>query len=126
MREQVQERTAKLPSQVLADSDHMTHEAVREASREGLELVAPVPEKWMPIEKVTDPDIRAFQQRMATPEAKEIYRGRKALSERPNSTIKDRFGLDRLPVRGIPTVTCFMLLGGVIHNILEFGCKLLA
>jgi len=63
---------------------------------------------------------------MKSPEAKEKYRSRIAMSELVNSWFKHRFGLEPLPVRGVERVTCFVLMASVVLNITQFGLKLLA
>ncbi|SRR6266540_4161261 len=118
LQHQMEQSLGLCATQVLADAQHATHQEIQDLAH--VDLRIPRPKRWKPTEKVSDPAIQAWQQRNETPEAKEIYRGRKALAERTHARWT-QFGLDRLPVRGIDRVETFMRFASVVLNILEFG-----
>lgn len=93
MRATVGELTGHTPDEVLADPDHVTLDDLRLASAEGFTIVSRVPERWTPEGKGQDDVTRAWMLQVETEESKAVYRGRKALAERPNAILKDTFHL---------------------------------
>ena len=51
------------------------------------------------------PAVAAFRVKMATQEAKQIYRQRGAVAEFPNAWIKTKIGLGQFRLRGLAKVT---------------------
>lgn len=123
MREQVRGRTGYLIPSVLVDSDHLTHEEVREACRQGLRVISCVPEKWS---RMQDPVIEAWACEMREEPSKTAYRARKSLVERVNAVFKDAFGIRQVPVRGLRYVQGFCTLAGVMFNVVQFGAALMS
>ncbi len=119
MREQIACTSGLMPIQVVVDSDHVGLEDVRRASRESLDLISPVPSHWRAESDKQDATTRAWMTRMESPTAREIYRGRKALSERPNAIVKTTFQLRQLPVRGRARVECMALLMAIMIDLYE-------
>jgi hypothetical protein len=103
---------------VLADADHVSVAALATAAARGVELLAPVPTASVGAVD-SAPSMRALAAQMAAPAAQAAYRARKALSEYANAVLKDRFGLRRLPVRGLEKVTCVMLLAAIVFNVIQ-------
>jgi transposase len=66
------------------------------------------------------PVVAAFVEKMKTPEAQAIYRLRKRIAEFPNLWIKEKLGLRRFRVRGLPKVTCEALWVCLTHNIQQW------
>ncbi|MFL5351683.1 transposase, partial [Archangium sp.] len=60
-------------------------------------------------------------ERMQTPEAQELYRGRASLVENVNAQVKQHYGLEKLLVRGLDKVTSVALLTALAHNLLAHG-----
>jgi transposase len=120
MRQIVTEVAGVTPTQVLADPDHLTLDELRRAHAEGLEVVSRTPKRWKPTSKEHDAVTRAWMEQAETEANKTLYKGRKALAERPNATFKDRMGLDRMPVRGLNRVECVARLAAVVITLYEF------
>lgn len=62
--------------------------------------------------------VAQWRQRMASPEAKEIYKLRAATAECVNAQARNR-GLQRLPARGLGKVKCVALLFVLAHNLMR-------
>jgi transposase len=120
MRDAVTALTERTPDQVLADPDHVTLADLRTAAQEELEVISRVPKRWTSDSPNQDDLTRAWMAQMQTDDAKALYRGRKALAERPNAVLKNDFGLDRLPVRGHARVECVAYLAAVMFTLREF------
>jgi transposase len=119
MREQVTALTGSTPVQVVVDADHLTLEDLRRAEREHLDIISTCPDHWNPEGRDQDEVTRKWMAQMATEQAREVYRGRKALAERPNAIVKTWMGLDRLPVRGLERVEGLMVLAAIMLNLHE-------
>lgn len=120
MRDLVSELTEHTPDEVLADPDHVTVADLTWATRNDFSIVSRVPERWTSESKGQNAESRAWMAAMATEAAGALYRGRKALAERPNAILKTTFGLDRLPVRGRDRVECVAWLVAVMITLREF------
>jgi transposase len=129
MEEQVRQRTDRRPREYLVDGGFATRETITTLSQRGLTVYAPVRKpKRKPEEERSEPRYRdtpevvAWRARMATEEAKRIYRQRGATAEWVNAQFRIRHGVERLTVRGLEKVTTVMLLVAVAHNLLRaFG-----
>lgn len=119
MRAIVSELTGHTPDEVLADPDHATVAELTWAVDAGYSIISRVPDRWKPENPGQNAASRAWMEGMATVEAGEAYRGRKALAERPNAILKSTFGLDRLTVRGRERVECVAWLVAVMVTIRE-------
>jgi transposase len=124
MLDQVEERLA-VPEAMLVDGGFCKIAAIDEADGRGVTVYAPVqrPKKEGvdPHErKKSDTDATAeWRARMATDEAKEIYKSRAATAETVNADLRTHRGLDQLPVRGLTKVTTIALLMGLTYNVLR-------
>ena len=127
MAEQVQARTGKLPGTVMADGGHAKHEDIAQMEAKGIKVIVPVADNAKPLEEMTnaDPGVRAWRQRMETPEAQQQYRARAGLSELPNAHQKSLHGITQFLVRGLDKVTCVVFLSALSSNILQQATKLL-
>ncbi len=132
---QVEQRLGQTPAQWLVDGGFAAHAQI-EAVAERTEVYAPVPEpktkkdeqgnkvvqdtdKHQP--KVGDSQaVARWRQRMATDEAKEIYKERAATAECVNALARGR-GLQRLPVRGLAKVRSVMGLYVLAHNLMRMA-----
>jgi len=131
MVEQVEQRLGESPDAWLVDGGFPAHEQI-DAVADKTEVYAPVPEprakkdeqgnevqqdKHQP--KADDSDAVAnWRQRMATAEAKEIYKQRAATAECVNAQARNR-GLLRLPVRGLAEVRSVVGLFVLAHNLMR-------
>ena len=122
---QVEQRTQHKVDTILVDADHLTHEELLQAQKQQLTVIAPVPEQWANSEVKQDPRIKHWMAQMQTEPMRREYRARKALVERANAILKERFDLRQVPVRGVSKVLCVFLLAGVVINIMQHGVSLL-
>jgi transposase len=123
MLEQVNERCGQYPKQMLVDGGYNSHEQV-EAASQHTEVYAPVPK---PKDEKNDPHqpkpgdskaVAEWRVRMASDEAKEIYKNRAAVAECVNAQARNR-GLIRLLVRGRAKVKSVMLMYALAHNLMR-------
>lgn len=124
MLDQIEERTGKRPGEYLVDGGFVNREAIDAAAEKGTNVFAPVPEPKDPnvdryAPKPDDgPGTSAWRERMATDEAKEIYKERAATAETTNADLRVKRGLDHLPVRGLKKVLGVALLAALTSNLL--------
>jgi len=126
MVEQVRRRCGVVPSAMLADGGFAQHDQIDAVSGPGVgcTVYAPVPKPRDPkVDRhAAKPDdseaVAAWRARMATAEAKEIYKGRAATAECVNALARGR-GLVRFVVRGLAKVRAVALWHAVAHNVLR-------
>ncbi len=124
--EQIEERTGVRPSEILVDGGYAQHEAVDEATEMNVDIYAPVPkprkddgrDQYAPHPGDSEAVVK-WRQRMATEEAKAIYRQRAATAETVNADAKTHRGLDKLRVRGVEKVLASANLFVLTYNILR-------
>jgi transposase len=126
MLEEIERRTGALPKVLLVDGGHVKHECIRNATERGVEVLMPLPERAKKPDPQADPAIAAWHDRMATDEAKRQYRARPGLCELPNAHFKCHHGMAQVLVRGIEKVSCLVLLGALVGNMLGHAAALLA
>ena len=133
MVEQVEQRLGQSPGQWLVDGGFPAHEQI-DAVAHRTEVYAPVPQprpkkdaqgnevqhdKHEP--KPADSEaVAQWRQRMAQPEAQEIYKQRAATAECVNAQARNR-GLLRMPVRGLVRVRCVVGLFVLAHNLMRIA-----
>jgi len=66
------------------------------------------------------PGLIAFQAKMETAEAQEIYKQRSGVAEFPNAWIKDKIGLRQFRLRGLAKVTLEALWACLTYNICQW------
>jgi transposase len=126
MLHQVERRTGTRPSELLVDGGFAKHDAVDEAAALDVTLYGPLPkprdekvDRFAP--KPDDsPAVAEWRRRMATDEAKQIYKLRAAVAETVNADAKDKRGLDHLPLRGLDKGLTVVCLFALTYNILRF------
>ncbi len=134
MVEQVEQRLGEVPAQWLVDGGFPAHEQI-DAVAHKTEVYAPVPEprakkddqgndieqdKHQP-KPEDSPAVAQWRQRMASDQAKALYKLRAATAECVNAQARNR-GLQRMPVRGCAKVRCIALLFFVFalaHNLMR-------
>jgi transposase len=122
MLDQVQARTQRRPGAVFADGGFVSTAGILGIAARGVPLYAPVPEgKHAPGsgEGPMDPAVAAWRARMATDEAKTLYRMRAATAERVNADTKGHRALRAVPVRGLPNVHTWALWVALAVNALR-------
>ena len=134
MREQVEQRTGKKVTQQLLDGGYLQYDDIDRAHQQGVELFVP-PKGARKVEnrgkeltpKATDSEaVRAWKQRMASEEGKEIYKLRAATSETVNADLRTYRGLTQITVRGINKARCVVLWCALAYNVMHFAKALLA
>ena len=126
MVDQIRGRSGVVPSGMLVDGGFAQHDQIDAvgAPGGGCTVYAPVPRPRDP--KVDrhepkpddSPAVAAWRARMATAEAKEIYKGRAATAECVNALARGR-GLLRFVVRGLAKVRAVALWHAVAHNVMR-------
>jgi hypothetical protein len=118
MLDQIEERTGELPSVLLADGNHASHDCIHDADARGVTTLIAVPKRKGSASgrrrENDDPAILAWKARMDTDEAKALYRARASLCALPNAHFKSRLGLGQLLVRSLPMVTSVALPRGAL------------
>lgn len=127
MEEQLFRRTGRRPDSYLMDGGFATREDITALEQRGVKVYAPVrsprnkpgPERYSP--RYEDgPEVVRWRKRMATGEAKAIYRQRASVAEWTNAQMRHR-GVRQFNVRGLARVTSVMLLAAVAHNLMRWG-----
>jgi len=128
MLDDIERRTGQLPTVLLADANHASHDAIRDAAARGVEALIAVPErsKQGGTQAATDDAVVAWRARMETPEAQQLYRARASLCELMNAHARTHHGLDHFLVRGLKKVTCVVLLTALTSNLLQHAAALLS
>lgn len=127
MLDEIDQRTGRLPTVLLADANHAAHDCIRAATEAGVEVLVAIPKRSQEAgaNADVDPAIVAWRERMATDEAKKLYRARASLCELMNAHLRTHHGVDAFLVRGIAKVTCVALLGAIASNLLQHAATLL-
>jgi transposase len=123
MVEQHQERYQQAPQEMLVDGGF--------AKKEDIEQVSITTTVYAPVQKSKDPDrdphtpraddtpaVAAWRQRMATAEAKEIYKERASTAECVNAIARNR-GLQQFNVRGLAKAKAVLLWYVLAHNLIR-------
>ena len=131
MVEQIEQRLGSSPCKMLVDGGFPAHAQI-DAVADKTEVYGPVPEARA---KKDDEDneiaqdkhepkpddsaaVASWRQRMASEQAKELYKRRAATAECVNAQARNR-GLQRMPVRGLHKVRCVALLFALAHNLMR-------
>jgi transposase len=126
MVEQIQGRQGQAPKEMLVDGGFAKHEDIEAVSQPeiGTTVYAPVPksrnaavDEHAPHRRDT-PEVTAWRQRMATPEAQAIYKERAATAECVNAQARNR-GLRQFLVRGLAKVRTLAVWYALAHNLLR-------
>lgn len=121
------------PKAQIADGGFTTHDSIQKLESQGTRVIGPIPKLAKLLKNGTDPyarqkrdtdEMAAFRQRMATEEAKELYKTRAGLAEYPNAVCRNR-GLTQYRVRGQAKVKAATLWFVMAFNFLRMktlGC----
>lgn len=124
MTEQLRSRYGKVPEETLVDGGFAGHADILGADALGTTVYAPVtaprdpgrdPHRPLPGDP---PAIAAWRERMATAEARQIYRQRASTVECVNALARQR-GLRQLPVRGVEKGRAILLWIALAHNLMR-------
>jgi transposase len=122
--EQIEERFERRPEEYLVDGGFANKTDIEECATRGVTVYAPVQkpkDKNRPIaEKCAGdtPGVAAWRARMATEQAKTIYKERASTAECVNAQARNR-GLYRFLVRGIRKTRAVTLLFALAHNMMR-------
>lgn len=125
MIEQVSARCGEKPEAWLVDGGFVGHAQIEQAAEHTV-VYGPVP---APKDKTVDAHqakatdsaaVAAWRSRMATDEAKAIYKKRAATAECVNAQARNR-GLQQFRVRGLAKVKCVMLIFALAHNLMRMA-----
>lgn len=123
MLDQIKQRYRRAPQEYLVDGGYVSAQQIEAAEAE-CTVYAPVPERsndklgpHEPHPKDT-PGVAAWRARMATEEAKAIYKDRASTAECVNALARER-GLTRLRVRGLARTKSALLMFALAHNVMR-------
>ena len=124
MLEQMIARTGRAPDNELVDGGYVTREAITQAADAGVTVYAPVPKPKGDRDPAApcpgdSPAVIAWRVRMATDEAKALYRARAATAEWVNADTRTHRTLGPLLVRGVEKVRTWVLWIAVAHNMMR-------
>jgi len=123
MVEQLGERYAQVPTELLVDGGFASHEAITQVAgpEHGCTVYAPVPKPTRDRYQARPGDsdaVAAWRARMATADARTIYKERAATAECVNALARNR-GLRQFLVRGLPKVHAVLLWFALAHNLMR-------
>jgi transposase len=123
--ESVHDNTGERPVQAVADGGYWAEENASYCEDNGIDVYISMGREGKPAQKElssgTDPPgpNAAMRQKMATPEARGIYRTRKWMVEAPIGQIKEAMGFRRFLLRGLEAVRREWALVCMAHNLLK-------
>ena len=126
MLDRLRERYDRCPPEMLVDGGFATLDGIQAAAESGSQLYAPVKPPKNPKNdpyrprRSDSPAVAEWRARMATPEAKEIYKQRAATAECVNAHARNR-GLRQFPVRGMLKAKAIVLWHALAHNLLRMA-----
>lgn len=127
MVEQVQRRTGRTPGDYLMDGGFAARKQITTLEQRGIVVYAPVRKpKRRPEAERFEPrygdtaEVIRWRRRMATAEAKAVYRQRAASAEWTNAQFRMRHGLQQFRVRGLDKTLSVVLLIAIAHNLLRW------
>jgi transposase len=133
MHEEVCTRYGKIPDSYVVDCGFATKDDITTVEKRGSRVLAPIHGEDRMRDQGTDPQARqktdsdemfAFRQRMASDEAKALYKQRPSIAEFPNAECRNR-GLHQFRVRGREKVRTVSLWYAITFNfmrMLKLGC----
>ena len=124
MLDQLYARTGRAPTDALVDGGFVTHEGITAAAAQGVTVYAPVPKPKGDRDPAAacrgdSPAVVAWRARMATDEAKAVYRARAATAEWINADTRTHRTLGPLLVRGLVKVHTWVLWIALAHNMMR-------
>lgn len=120
MLDRVEERSGRLPDDVLVDGGYAKKEDIGKAETRGVAIYAPQSKQRTgdpaKLRRGDPPGVDYWRQRMAKPESAEVYKQRAATIETSFGDFKQHRGLRQLPVRGIDKVLSVALWTALSFN----------
>ncbi len=126
MLDQIEKRCQRFPKEHYVDGGYRNNASFEKATEKGVSLYCPIPKSYSAKSQKRPEDIlptdgsgvRAWKERMITPQAKEKYKQRAATIEWANALARNR-GLYRLLVRGLRKVEAILLWYALAHNLVQ-------
>ncbi len=127
MHENVSDRYGTTPRNYMVDCGFATKNDITQVEQRGSRVIAPIHGEDSIRQRGDDPYARrrsdsdemfAFRQRMATDEAKELYKQRSSIAEFPNAECRNR-GLRQFRVRGLEKVRTVSLWYAITFNFMR-------
>jgi len=124
MLDQLIERTGRAPTTALVDGGFVSHEGITIAAAQGVTVYAPVPKPKTTRDPAAAcpgdaPAVAAWRTRMATADAKAVYKARAATAEWVNADTRTHRTLGPLLVRGLVKVHTWVLWVALAHNMMR-------
>ena len=122
MLEQLRKRYGRHPPEMLVDGGFATVDGIQAAAESNSRVYAPVKPPKNPRNdpyrprRSNSPAVAEWRARMATQEAKDIYKQRAATAECVNAQARNR-GLRQFPVRGMLKAKAIVLWHALAHNL---------
>jgi hypothetical protein len=121
----IERRLGTRPDEYLVDGGYATEATVEALSGQGITVYAPIPQRRAIADEHAPrphdvPAVAAWRERMASEEAKQIYRERAPTAERVNADVSTWRSLDRFPVRGLGKALSVVLWNALAFNILRW------
>ncbi len=115
------------------DGGYVRYEDIEQAADQGVALYMPPKGAANPQRRGQELDpkpgdsaaVKAWKQRMASEEGKQIYKQRGATSETLNADLRTFRGRGRITVRGLAKIRCVALWCALAYNIVHLGAALL-
>lgn len=128
MEAQVAKRTGRHPKRYLIDGGYVDRDDITTLEKQGTQVYAPLPPARgsKSGKEPSDPhqgdsaEVLAWRKRMATDDARDIYKDRAATAECVNAHLRTRYGLYQFPVRGAAKILTVLLLIAVTHNLFRW------
>ena len=121
---QLRRRSGQAPATALVDGGYVTRDVITAAAAGGVTIYAPVQKPKGDRDPATacrgdSPAVAAWRTRMATAEAKAMYRARAATAEWVNADTRTHRTLGPLLVRGLGKVHAWVLWIALAHNMMR-------
>lgn len=128
LEEQVARRTARHPQRYLMDGGFVDRDDITALAAHGVAVYMPLPPARgnKSGREPTDPHpgdsaaVVAWRQRMATEEARAVYKQRAATAECVNALLRARYHVCQFRVRGAAQILTVLLLVAVTHNLFRW------
>jgi transposase len=127
MHEKINKCYDKIPEKYMVDCGFATKHDITTVEKKGSQVFAPIHGEKKMREKGTDPharqpndtdEVHGFRQRMATEEAKELYKQRPSIAEFPNAECRNR-GMTQFRVHGLEKVKAESLWYALTFNFMR-------
>lgn len=123
MIEQIEQRCGQRPQEYLVDGGYTGQKTIEAAAEMGVAIYGPPPgqagKKPQEKKRGESEAIAQWRERMASEDAKPVYRQRASTIERVNADLRTHRTLNRIAVRGKNKVLCVALWNAVAYNILR-------